>query len=445
MRSRCKSESVDVAIIGGGIAGLSASACISRAGLSVALIEGRDRLGGRIHTLVGRSLPVPLELGAEFIHGKPSQIWDIVRENSLPASEVAGDHICRTRSGLKRCNDFWDDWEYVSKRMQLKGRQDEAFQSFVDRLSRGRHSRKFLKRATEYVEGFNAADASEISLRALIQDRDASEKIDASRPFHLLRGYHGLLPYFEAQLPKHRSTHLSTIVKEIYWSSGRVLVKAIDATSKESRHFEAKAAVITLPLGVLQSTSLRFIPDIPAKIKVARSLRMGKVVKAILVFRDAFWMDHGFDNLRFVHTNGQPFPLFWAASPVRTPILTGWAAGPAGEALAGRTQEQILDASLQSLAAAFELPIQQLRRWLEGHFVPDWQGDPFSLGAYSYTPVGSVSARQRLAKSINNTLFFAGEATHTEGFASTIHGAIDTGARAAAEVVAGIKSGRRVA
>src|SRR6185436_8798671 len=111
----------------------------------------------------------------------------------------------------------------------------------------------------------------------------------------------------------------------------------------------------------------------------------------------------------------------------------------------GLSQEHILSCALKSLAASFNTSVEKLRAHLKRSFVADWQADPFSKGAYSYAPVGNLAARQKLAEPIAETLFFAGEATNTEGFSGTVHGAIATGRRAAQQVTDSVRSSRRVA
>jgi monoamine oxidase len=72
---------------------------------------------------------------------------------------------------------------------------------------------------------------------------------------------------------------------------------------------------------------------------------------------------------------------------------------------------------------------------LRAAFVADWQSDPFSIGAYSYIPVGAITAPMVLAEPVSDTLFFAGEATDTEGNNGTMHGAIASGFRAADDLL----------
>lgn len=81
------------------------------------------------------------------------------------------------------------------------------------------------------------------------------------------------------------------------------------------------------------------------------------------------------------------------------------------------------------------LGVENLEDRLEAAYVHDWQSDPFSRGAYSYAKVGAGGAQARLAAPVENTLFFAGEATDTSGYNGTVHGAVASGYRAAEEIV----------
>ncbi len=438
-------ESADVIVVGAGAAGLAAAQELAESGMQVVVLEGRDRIGGRIHTLHPDSVPMPVELGAEFIHGKPTEIWDIVRHKMFPASEVKGENACYDGQ-LRHCNDFWPAWEKVSKAMSLEDGRDESFQNFLDRLPQSkRFNGKARKYATEYVEGFNAANASEISLRSLIQDRDAADQIEGSRPFHLLSGYDGLINSLAFGL----TIYSWTVVEQIEWRTGQVRVKAVNQASGAACEFEAKTAVITLPLGVLQASGeracVRFVPEIPWKIDAARALRMGNVVKVVLCFDEPFWSRRGLEEMAFLHLENQPFPVFWSLAPVITPVLIGWASGPYSAGLTGLSQQHILSTAVKSLAAAFDTSVEKLRSHLKRSFVADWLADPFSRGAYSFAPVGQTNAREILARPVAETLFFAGEATHTSGFSGTVHGAIATGRRAAREIENATSQSRRVA
>jgi monoamine oxidase len=85
-------KSADVVVIGGGVARLSAARTLSNSGFSAVILEARDRIGGRILTRNVPSFPAPIELRAEFIHGEPREIWDVVEATGLTTVEITNNH-----------------------------------------------------------------------------------------------------------------------------------------------------------------------------------------------------------------------------------------------------------------------------------------------------------------------------------------------------------------
>jgi monoamine oxidase len=413
-----------VLIIGGGVAGLAAARRLSNAGNDVTILEARDRLGGRVHTIREPRLPIPVELGAEFVHGKPPEIWDIVRAENLVLGSLEGDNWCSENQVLRKCNDFWPRWAKVAKRLKReKSYPDRSFSTFLENLKLDPRTKAL---ATAFVEGFNAARADLIGVQYLGTGQEKADRIEGDTPFRMLAGLDHIVRRLWNDCGDRVKLHLNTAVRELRWTDGHVVTDA---------GFEADRAVVTLPLGILQAGAVRFVPELPEKTAAARSLVMGHVVKVILCFHSAFWEERAVTNLSFLHASGQQFPTWWTTRPVAAPILVGWAGGPPAEELALKGDEFILKAAVESLAAALKLNPQGLNRRIDASFVADWQADPFSLGAYSYVPVGAMPASTVLAEPVANTLFFAGEATDSDGDSGTIHGAIATGIRAAEELL----------
>jgi monoamine oxidase len=414
-----------VLVIGAGVAGLAAARKLAAAGLQVTILEARNRLGGRIHTVRDRTLPIPLELGAEFVHGQPEEIWEIVRDQNLVLGSLEGNHWCSERGVVQQCNDFWQRWEKVAETLKNKKIEpDVSFSEFIRGFDFDEETRRT---AIGFVEGFNAARADRISVESLRLAQQASDEISGDTPYRILGGYDHVVRWlssFEGE-PK-PDINLNTIVHDIEWRPGYVRVN----------QFVAEQAVVTLPLAVLQANIVNFNPPLPAKADAAQQLVMGHVIKVILCFQSPFWEDHGISNLAFLHAQDQKFRTWWTTRPVVSPVLVGWAGGTAAEALAGLDDDDLLNAAVSSLADAVKRSPAALMRELRSHVVADWQIDPFSLGAYSYVPVGAMSAPWALSEPVANTLFFAGEATNVDGHFGTVHGAIATGYRAADEILA---------
>jgi monoamine oxidase len=162
------------------------------------------------------------------------------------------------------------------------------------------------------------------------------------------------------------------------------------------------------------------------------------VVKILLRFAEPFWErlhDGRYRDVSFFHAPDAALPTFWTAVPARVPLLVAWAGGARVHRLGRRaSRTQLLASTLASLRELFG-PGIDLPGLLQGHYYHDWQKDPFARGAYSYVTVGGGAARGILAQPLEDTLFFAGEATDTADEAGTVAGALQSGVRAAREVL----------
>jgi monoamine oxidase len=173
---------------------------------------------------------------------------------------------------------------------------------------------------------------------------------------------------------------------------------------------------------------------------------MGHVVKVVLWFRSAFWerLQSGrYRDAAFFRCDGPPFPTFWTQVPVRSELVVAWAGGPKTVTFRGAAEDAIIASALECFGRLFRDPDLARAQFVAG-FMHDWTPDPFARGAYSYLRVGGAGAREALAAPAEDTLFFAGEATSTNGQAGTVNGALETGERAADEAAAalGITAGR---
>jgi monoamine oxidase len=200
--------------------------------------------------------------------------------------------------------------------------------------------------------------------------------------------------------------------------------------------FHAARAIITLPLGVLKTNSVVFSPALPEKQNAINFLAMGPVIRVSLCFSAKFWeQEPEMADMSFLFTEDLQFPTWWTSNPLPYPILTGWAAGHHAVALGGQSNDAIVRSAVQALARIMGVDDQEIHRQMTGAFAHDWQSDPFSRGAYSYTAVGGIDAARALASPVAHTLYFAGEATNFDGYTGTVHGAIASGYRAAQEML----------
>lgn len=426
----------DVIIIGAGAAGLGAAQKLSAEGLRVAVIEARSRVGGRIYTEHTVSAGVPIELGAEFIHGKPRESFDLAEAAHLTLCDGCQRHIMMRGSTVDTSNEFMSKIGRVMAEIGTTGEEDQSFQQFLDAHC---DDEEVKRAATLFVQGFHAARADRIGVQGLKLMNDAADSIDGDSQSRIQNGYDELIVWLRQQsVAAGVEFHVNAVVEEVNWSRNDV-----EVLTRDGCDFRASSAIITLPLGVLQSGSVAFNPELPEKQNAARSIEMGQAIKVIFVFRERFWEPLEFwADLCFVHAPELRIPTWWTQLPVRAPVLVGWAGGTVAEKMLESDNAAVIDAALDSLRRILKIPRKNIDELLVATYFHNWKEDPFALGAYSYIPVGSLDAPNRLAAPVQETLFFAGEATNTEGHIGTVHGAIATGYRAASEV---LKINRQIA
>jgi monoamine oxidase len=416
---------MDALIIGGGIAALAAARHLTEAGLRITLLEARDRLGGRIYTQKAAQFPV--ELGAEFVHGRPQEILGLAAEAGVPLVPVQGTFRRKVGNSWREAGHLMTKIDQLFASMPAD-EPDQSFQYYLDRTGT---EEEVKEQALRFVEGFHAADPSRISVHSLIRDSRAEEAIEGDHQYRVATGYESLVRAVVDRIDRKLcDIRINAAVNEIIWQKGQVLARTSTAECQAPR------AIVTLPLGVLKANSVVFSPTLPEKQNAISFLEMGPVVRVSLCFQEKFWENEpAMADLSFLFTDDPQFPTWWTTNPLPYPILTGWAAGPNAAAHTGQSQNEIARSAVQALARIMEVEERELRRQMVGAYMHDWQGDPFIRGAYSYASVGGFDAARLLAAPVVDTLYFAGEATNHEGYNGTVHGAIATGKRAAQEVL----------
>ena len=467
--------SYDVVILGAGAAGLAAAAELARSGRSALVLEARERIGGRVWSLEVPGLPVPVELGAEFIHGRPAATFSLMRKAGIAAVDAPIVRLAVRDGKLRARGDgLYEGIQRILRRHAgALERKDVSFESF---LARGRHGLSAEARAFARmrVQGYDAADPARASARAIAEEWGA-EGAASSGHFRPQGGYGALLAALADGLRGGKvELRLQSVVRAVRWKRGAVEVEGTTTKDEGGRMKDegrgvgrespllpeegcprsgrgggrdflvtARRAIVTLPLGVLQLPTrapgaVHFTPPLTEKRPALEGLASGAVIKAALLFRTAFWeeLDRArYRGVSFFHSPEAAFPTFWSALPERAPLLIAWAGGPKAARLSGAATPEIVRQAVTSLASVFGTRTGIEER-LAAAWVHHWQRDPFARGAYSYVAVGGHGARRALAGPLRDTLFFAGEATDHEGEHGTVAGALQSGARAAREVLA---------
>jgi monoamine oxidase len=425
-------QDFDVAVIGAGAAGLCAAAELCQGGRSVLLLEARERIGGRIDTRHEAGVPVPIELGAEFIHGDAPVTRELLRRAGLVAVDTAGRRAGRRRDGQPvRGADFEQARRLLQQAQALS--EDQSVEQFLATQLASPAQQPLASFVRMMVEGFDAADPSRASVKAIAAEWGGDSLQGQARP---LGGYAALLGALSRQLDQGRSRlMLATEVQAVEW--GGAAVRILARRGQEAVSWQAARALIALPISILQlppgaTGAVRFDPPLSEKRAALAGLATGPVIKLVLQFRRPFWeqwRDGAFTDAGFLHAPDASFPTLWTSLPFRAPLLTAWVGGPRAQRLRSTGRDELIEHALDSARQALDFP-GTLQDELVCAHVHDWGSDPYALGAYSYIGVGGGEAPRQLAQPLAGRLFFAGEAADPDS-SGTVEAALQSGRRAA--------------
>jgi monoamine oxidase len=444
-----------VLVLGAGAAGLAAARDLSHAGLRVTIIEARPRVGGRILTLHDPRAPIPLELGAEFIHGEAAETLSLAQAAGLAVLELPTTHELADAGRLRPMGDFWELVDGMNRdlarRVASRGK-DFPVSEYLDSARMPALRRELLR---DFLQGFYAAHPDRLSAQSLAveaaPDGSGDERDEvAGKQFRIANGGDALMKWLRDGLdPDRTEVRLSTVAESVRWKRGAVTVACRGGGDRAPLPtLSARTALITLPLAVLKAGVVRFDPALPGKQRALAGIETGQVLKIVLRFREAFWENKEFlkerrekagsngsrEGLSILHAHGVEVPTWWTSLPVRSPVLTGYVGAVAAEQLLAEEPPSRLERCLVALSDVLAVPRRELEEQLDAWASHDWRADPFARGAYSYIGVNGIGAPRALGRPVEGTLFFAGEATNGAEI-GTVAGALASGRRAAREVL----------
>lgn len=427
--NQAQSSPQKVLVIGAGIAGLAAARELQEQGFQVTVLEGRDRIGGRIHT--SRTLGFPVDLGASWIHGiTDNPIATLAREWQIPIVPTDFDNIILYNSQGKPISDRdfelgYAVYEQIRDRAASLAENSKQDRSIAEVLQQVLATQTLTPQQAQLIEwGFNSELVTEFGadLESLSSWYvDEAEDLDGG-DYLFPQGYDQII----TGLANNLDIQLQQNVTEIRYSGSGVSV----TTERES--FTADVAIVTLPLGVLKSGIIKFYPELPKnKQEAINRLSMGVLNKVVLKFPEQFW-HQDYHALGYLHKNNPDFSeflngSFYSQEPALIAFIGGSFARQIEQLSEGEIRERVLRVLRRSYGDRIPEP--------ESMMVTRWSQDPFALGSYSYIAVGGESGdRDILAEPIGDRLFFAGEATSRD-YPATVHGAYLSGIREAKRLI----------
>lgn len=424
----------EVIVIGGGIAGLACARRLGQQGKQVLILEGRTRLGGRIHSapLAG----VKVDLGASWLQGsKGNPISELAQQagarlvrtdyDEMELFDLDGRGL--TEREYEAIYDVVEQTKKELERGQKRAARDASIEPIVKRALDQPGLSPTERRGVRWalaseIAGEYAADFHDLSLSQWNEDYEYR-----GGDYQFAGGYSTLVDFLAKEcIGLGVEIQTGTVVHGIDWSSHEVRVRT-------SQHdYGAKQAVVTLPLGVLKRGTVQFGGGLPeGKHRAVQRLAVGTLNKVAMAFRHRFWPADATYFGCLGEANETHIELWNIEPVVSTPVLVAFFGGNAAVQLEGMSDGDIQRMVLERLRRVFGTRVDeplalQVTRWAQ---------DPFSHGSYSHVPPGAIyDDCEALAEPIGNRLFFAGEATNAR-HPSTVHGAYESGERAAREVL----------
>jgi monoamine oxidase len=414
-------------VLGAGMAGLSAARHLTDVGHNVTVLEARERVGGRVFTRRDIVDGLPVEMGAEYIHGEKGPLWPVVNKLGLRTAHwqklddslvrMEDDRLLTMREARATDPDFdvTRSWELPDVDV---GSQDEDLYHYLMRVGFTTAQLQYARRSFVNATG---EGIHHISAAAALQEMQ--DEAFGSEDWRILDGYDRVVKHVAHGL----DIRLGAVITEVIWKPGEVQV-----VTTNGERFTGERVVIALPNGVLNAAGVHFDPPLPdEKIEALRALPMGPGLKIVYVF-DRPVLPEGVGAL---YSKRNP-PMWWSPNfrqGQNTPFaMTAFATGEWARQLFQFGEQGMRLKGLATLRAEL------------GQAVPDpvavhiqnWSDDPFAGGVYSVVRPGGVDCRAQLARPVAETLFWAGEATAPVPWAATVHGAYLSGQRAAQEIIA---------
>ena len=413
-----------ILIIGGGVSGLTAAKWLLEHGQQITILEADNSLGGRIRTLQEK-FSQPVELGAEFIHGKQPLTFALMKEARCRPVLRNGNHYTILNGDFDKGDIVDVEWNVLIRELNNLKRDVELSNFLNTHFGRPEYN-GLRERVRRFAEGFDLADVNRVSAISLRNEWSGS---DDEHQYHIEGGYQQLTDYMAGKVLDMGGILLTGHkVVEMHWRKGNV-----NALLQNGFMVEAEKVIITVSLGVLQSGGIRFNPPIPEYESAFRNIGFGGVIKFLFEFNEPFWQEIGsLRRLSFIFSDA-PVPTWWTQWPDKVPLLTGWLGGPSAFATSKKSDE-LYQLAEQSLCYIFKCAPAYLRSQLKHWHIADWTVNPNHFGAYSYPMIGTSTARKLLSTPLDDTLFFAGEGVHEGDSPGTVEAALTNGLKVAQSI-----------
>jgi monoamine oxidase len=413
-----------IIVIGAGMCGLSAAARLAGQGHRVTVLEGRDRIGGRIARV--RLSSDWIDTGAEFIHGDAPETHELLKMAGAKLIPEDGEFYTMRKGRLLNEDEILPERKKIVRKLN-EIRSDMTLGDFLRTHMAAPEDASPATMLRKMAEGFDAADPERFSALAVRDEWNDNAAFESS---FIREGYTALIDHLGREMEQSGNAVLTGhVVRRIEWTPGNVRVQIQTGDT-----FTARKCIITVPPPVITSSpsipsAITFSPGVPHITEAMEKIGFGHAIKFFAEFSARIWDDPAFGasvrqlpDLSLL-VSDEKIPVWWV-NPSRPRVLTGWVGGPDAQKLQRLSDESIRQTALQSLAAIFGVPYSLIFSSVTATAATSWGSDPFSLGAYSYPVVNHAALVRRICEPVENTLYFAGEALAPEGGCGTVNAAL---------------------
>lgn len=412
-------DTPDVVVIGAGIAGITAARDLMKKGVSVSVLEARNRMGGRAFT-ESKTFGFPYDHGCAWLHSaNKNPLTPLVRRAGYKVVDDSASDVWLYSGGEELSGDQYD----------LAERAVETFANRVDGYDTAAHGDKSAHairpprnkwdRLAHLIMGEYEAGVSTKKLSALDFQTQIGTGVERLVPNGMAAGILKAL----GPVP----VSLGTVVKRVNWGGKTISVETNKGT------LTAKAVIVTVPTDIISSRTIAFKPALPGwKMSAYQNCPMGVFDKTALLFKPEFndYLEEANTTSVYIEYKG-----VWRSHVLRPFGLPLVIAFTGGEQSRGLSRAAAVDLAMGALVDAFGSDVRSM--FVKGHYT-NWGADPFARGAYSYAKVDKNSARQKIADPIDNRLFFAGEAC-VPRWATQAPGAYLSGQQAAKQAAKAVR------
>ena len=412
MNPSMTNSETEVAIIGGGAAGIAAGRRLRAAGVDCLVIEARARLGGRAWTISDAS-GYTLDLGCGWLHSADRNPWVKIAESQGRTIDKTrppwGRPSLPIRFPLDEQHDFRQAMDALYDRLEAMLANGGDVPA-SDALPRGGRWNNLITAVGTYISG---AELGRVSGRDFVNYQDTGVN------WSVVEGYGAIIAAAGSDL----RAVFDCPVTRIDHGGRKIKIETAKGT------IAADQAIVTLPTAVLAGNEALFFPALPDKINAARGLPLGLADKLFIALADAEEFE---PNSRVFGQIDRVATASYQIRPFGRPMIEAYFGGSHAATLEAGGERAFFDFAVTELTSLFGGSFAARLKPIAMH---RWGADPFARGSYSYAQPGKADCRAALAAPVDGRLFFAGEAC-SEGDFSTAHGGWFTGAAAAEQVIA---------